>query len=147
MSSTSNVASRLFKKSKKRTNNFPLITDRNDEIPDDSVSGANNEMDIDHEQKSTNVEHGVLKKSKVKQQNGVWSITDRLFKPRKKTKAVVNNQHKVPHQHHKTTYKETYVTSGGIDPLLPAQRATDTVHQVKEEDFLCDPVISTSSHR
>ena len=64
MSSTSNVASRLFKKSKKRTDNCPPIIDRNDEIPDDSVSGANNEMDIDHEQKSTNVVHSVLKKAR-----------------------------------------------------------------------------------
>ena len=89
MSSTSNIASRLFKKSKKCTDNCPSIIDRNDEIPDDSVSGANNEMDIDHKHKSTNVEHDVLKKSKVKQQNGVQSITDRLFKSKKKTKAVV----------------------------------------------------------
>ena len=62
MSSTSNVASRLFKKSKKRTDNCPPIIDRNDEIPDDSVSGANNEMDIDHKHKSTNVVHSVFKK-------------------------------------------------------------------------------------
>ena len=63
MSSTRNVASCLFNKSKKRTNNSPLITDRNDETPDDSVSGANNELDIDHEQKSTNVMHSVHKKA------------------------------------------------------------------------------------
>ena len=60
ISSTSNVASRLFKKSKKRTDNCPPIIDRNDEIPDDSVSGVNNEMDVNHKQESTNVEHGVL---------------------------------------------------------------------------------------
>ena len=59
MSSTSNVESCLFNKSKKRTNNSSLITDRKDEIPDDSVSGANNEMDIDHKQKSTNFVHSV----------------------------------------------------------------------------------------
>ena len=132
MSSTSNIASRLFNKSKKRTNNSPLITDRNDETPDDFVSGVNNEMDIDHEQKFTNVVHSVLKIGEVKQQNGVQSITNRLFKPRKKTKSVVNTQHKVPHQHHKTTYKETYVALGGIN------------RQVKKEDCFCDPVTSTS---
>ena len=64
MPSTSNIASCLFNKSKKRTNNSSLITDRKDEIPDDSISGANNEMDIDHEQKSTNVVHSVLKKAR-----------------------------------------------------------------------------------
>ena len=77
-------------------------------------------MDIDHEHKSTNVEHGVLKKSEVKQQNSVQSITDRLFKPKKVTKAVVNNQRKGPHQHHKTTYNETYVALGGINRSLMA---------------------------
>ena len=125
MSSTSNVASRLFKKSKKRTNNYPLITDRNEWIHDNSVNGANNEMNIDHEHKSTNIEHGVLKKSEVKQQNGIQSITDRWFKPKKVTKTVVNNQCKGPHQHQKTTYKETYVALGGINWPLPAQRAKD----------------------
>ena len=64
MSSTSNVASRLFKKSKKHTDNCPPIIDRNDEIPDDSVSDANNEMNIDRKHKSTNVEHSVLKKAR-----------------------------------------------------------------------------------
>ena len=76
MSSTSNIVSRLFNKSKKRTNNSSLITDRNNETPDDFVSGANGEMDIDHKQKSTNVVHSVIKKGEVKQQNGVQSITD-----------------------------------------------------------------------
>ena len=64
MSSTSNIVSRLFNKSKKCTNNFPLITDRKDSIPDDSVSGANNEMDIDHKQKFINFVDSVLKKAR-----------------------------------------------------------------------------------
>ena len=49
MPSTSNIASRLFNKFKKCTNDSPLITDKYDEIPNNSVRGKNNGVDIDHE--------------------------------------------------------------------------------------------------
>ena len=97
MSSTSNIASRLFNKSEKRTNNFPLITDRKDEIPDDSVSDANNEMNIDHEQKFTNVVHSVLKKARSNNKM-VFNLSGiNCSNPRRKlrTLSIINAQFQI----------------------------------------------------